>query len=747
MKIRTYLVLMTSAVLIPIIFFSAVAISTLFDTQRDAVLQGARETLHASLLRADADLGNAVMAVKVLAQSENLRTENWSAFYKQAVEADADSKMITVVLDKSGRQRLNTFVPYGTPLVQTVSGKNIGALFASNAPQISNVALGRLSHRHVVSAYLPVTVRSGARYVVAQVMFANHFQQLLPGLRDHDSGVHSVFDRNGNLIASNASSEGEPGTPANLELQRAMMSETEGMIRTTAEGQERYTLYARSALSGWTFTLNLPVSTVEAVPRKAMALMALELLCVVLLTTIAAAFFARRLTRSIQCAFDSATALRQGVLPAPHNSGIWEFEQLQSALHEAGLVLKKVEAERTDLLQREREARSNAETKNATKDQFLAMLGHELRNPLAPISSAAQLLALGGVDEARIKHATSIIVRQVKHMTYLVDDLLDVSRVTRGLIKLDRDVLDMKHILADALEQVRPSITNMHHHFTTAMPDEDVFVMGDHKRLVQIFTNLLGNAAKYTPQGGHIALTVQLQNADVVITVKDDGIGMTPELLGRAFELFAQAERTSERSQGGLGLGLALVRSLVVAHGGKVSAHSNGPGKGSVFTVSLPRVASSERPAPSGATMPRATPKALRILIVDDNRDAANMLGEVVKAIGHLPIVEYNPAKALKRAESERPDVCLLDIGLPQMDGYELARRLRVQHRTPKIVLIAVTGYGQQGDYKQALSSGFDYHFVKPVDTEALSALLSEIARRTTAAEASAPLDFSTSTS
>ncbi|HTH44842.1 MAG TPA: ATP-binding protein, partial [Oxalicibacterium sp.] len=699
------------------------------------------------LLRADADLGNAVMAVKVLAQSENLRTENWSAFYKQAVEADADSKMITMVLDKSGRQRLNTFVPYGTPLAPSMPDRDMSALLASSTPKISNVALGRLSHRHLVSAYLPVTARSGTRYVVAQVMFASHFQQLLPALRDHDSGVHSVFDRNGKLIASNAGSEGEPGTPANLELQRAMMSETEGMIRTTAEGQERYTLYARSALSGWTFTLNLPVSNVEAVPRKAMALMALELLCVVLLTTIAAAFFARRLTRSIQCAFDSATALRQGVLPAPHNSGIREFEQLQSALYEAGLVLKKVEAERADLLKREREARSNAETKNATKDQFLAMLGHELRNPLAPISSAAQLLALGGVDEARIKHATSIIVRQVKHMTYLVDDLLDVSRVTRGLIKLDRDVLDMKHILADALEQVRPSITNMHHHFTTAMPDEDVFVMGDHKRLVQIFTNLLGNAAKYTPQGGHIALTVQLQNADVVITVKDDGIGMTPELLGRAFELFAQAERTSERSQGGLGLGLALVRSLVVAHGGKVSAHSNGPGKGSVFTVSLPRVASSARPAPSGATMPRATPKALRILIVDDNRDAANMLGEVVKAIGHLPIVEYNPAKALKRAESERPDVCLLDIGLPQMDGYELARRLRVQHRTPKIVLIAVTGYGQQGDYKQALSSGFDYHFVKPVDTEALSALLSEIARRTTAAEASAPLDFSTSTS
>jgi CheY-like chemotaxis protein/two-component sensor histidine kinase len=366
------------------------------------------------------------------------------------------------------------------------------------------------------------------------------------------------------------------------------------------------------------------------------------------------------------------------------------------------------------------------------------MLGHELRNPLAPISSAAQLLSMGGLDETRIKRATTIIVRQVKHMTYLVDDLLDVSRVTRGLIKLDRDVLDVKDILADALEQVRPSMTALHHHFTSAVPDEEIFVMGDHKRLVQIFTNLLGNAAKYTPEGGHIALTVQLQSTDVVIAVKDDGIGMTRELLERAFELFAQAERTSERSQGGLGLGLALVKSLVAAHGGTVSADSDGLGKGSIFTISLPRVLNSDRPAHNRESAPSTTPKALRILIVDDNRDAANMLGEVVKALGHIPLVEYNPGKALKRAETERPEVCLLDIGLPQMDGYELARRLRAQTAKAKPILIAVTGYGQQGDCKQALSCGFDYHFVKPVDTEALSAVLCDIAQRVAAVEESA---------
>ncbi|HEX2604113.1 MAG TPA: ATP-binding protein [Oxalicibacterium sp.] len=740
MKIRTYLVLMTSAVLIPIIFFSAVAISALFDSQRDAVLQSARESLNASLLRAETDLSRAVVAVSMLAQSDNLVNENWSQLYTQAKAAGANTGMVTVVLGRDGLQKLNTIAPFGRSLPQSVlSSEDLDTAFAANAPQISNVLFGQMSRRHVISVYLPVTAKSGTRYVVAQGIFADHFKDNLPAMDAHAIGVHSIFDRNGSLIASNALTDSEAGSAARQELRRAMMSEKEGMILNEEEADGRpasYTLFARSPLSGWTFTLDLPVSKVEAVPRHAMVLMALELLCVVFFVAVAAAFFGRRLARSIEGAFDSAAALRQGIVPSPRNSGIREFEALQSALHEAGQVLKDVAARRAELLEREREARSTAETQNATKDQFLAMLGHELRNPLAPISSAAQLLAMNGLDTERNQRATDIIVRQVRHMTYLVDELLDVSRVTRGLIHLERKKLDMRNILADAEEQVQPTIHAMQHRFFSSLPDEAMFVLGDHKRLVQIFTNILANAAKYTPQGGEIRLSMEAKDGNVQVTVTDNGIGMSADLLGRAFDLFAQAERTSERSQGGLGLGLALVKSLVAMHGGSVSAHSDGPGKGSRFVVSLPRVV-------EGSVSQADTDKArisqggsLRILVVDDNHDAANMLGEVLKALGHQPIVEYDPLQALRRVARRQLDVCLLDIGLPTIDGYELARRLRALPSASAAVMIAISGYGQRSDCERALSCGFERHFVKPVDMEALIELLNEIAHRKTAVKA-----------
>jgi signal transduction histidine kinase/ActR/RegA family two-component response regulator len=738
MKIRTYLVLMTSAVLIPIIFFSAVAISTLFDIQRDAVLQDARESLSFSLQRAETDLSNAVMAVTVLAQSENLAAENWARLHAQATAADAGTDMVTVVLDRNGRQMLNTYVPYGRTLPQNISPlKDLDAVFAARSAQVSNVIVGPLSRQHVIWIYLPVKTASGARYLISQGMLASHFKKILPATDARALGVHTVFDRNGTLVASNAPVDGKIGMRAPLELHRAMLSEKNGMVFNDGPGQQppTYTLFARSTLSGWTFTLDLPVSTVEAVPRRAVALMALELLCVVFFATIAAVFFGRRLAHSIDCAFDSAAALRQGVVPASHNHGILEFEALQSALHEAGLVLKQAETQRAELLERERKARSNAEAQNATKDQFLAMLGHELRNPLAPISSAAQLLTLSGLDAANIQRASDIIVRQVKHMTYLVDDLLDVSRVTRGLIHLDRDRLDMRSILSDAAEQVQPAMLAMQHRFVSSMPEQAVFVLGDHKRLVQVFTNILANAAKYTPHGGEIRLAMEIRDERVRVTVTDNGIGMTPRLRERAFDLFAQAERTSERSQGGLGLGLALVKSLVAMHGGSVSAHSEGLGKGSRFTVTLPRLVQDSKPQAHVENAQLGPRRALRVLVVDDNHDAANMLGEVLKALGHDPVVEYDPLKAIERAAHQLPDVCLLDIGLPVMDGFELAHRLRALPASTA-VLIAISGYGQQDDCARALSTGFDHHFVKPVDMEALTTVLDQIARREETAKA-----------
>jgi signal transduction histidine kinase/CheY-like chemotaxis protein len=369
------------------------------------------------------------------------------------------------------------------------------------------------------------------------------------------------------------------------------------------------------------------------------------------------------------------------------------------------------------------------------KDEFLAMLAHELRNPLAPIRAAADLLALSAGESERIRQTSAVIARQVRHLTAMVDDLLDVSRVTRGLVKLEHLVLDARRILLDAVEQVRPLAETRQHQLEVRTPPEPVFISGDAKRLVQVMTNLLNNAVKYTPSPGWIEVTLQPQGAQAVITVRDNGIGMQPDLVETAFELFAQAQRTSDRSQGGLGIGLALVKRLVELHGGHVVAHSEGPGRGSCFTVRLPLLTQPAQPPEPATSAPQiGVPReALKVLVVDDNVDAAQMLALLVETLGHRALVENSSSAALERAVQEPPDVALLDIGLPQVDGYELARRLRAQAGARRMTLVAVTGYGQEQDRERARRAGFDHHLVKPADTTVLASLLEAAAEAATA--------------
>jgi signal transduction histidine kinase len=361
------------------------------------------------------------------------------------------------------------------------------------------------------------------------------------------------------------------------------------------------------------------------------------------------------------------------------------------------------------------------------KDEFLAMLAHELRNPLAPIGAAADLLQRATPSEALVRSTSQIIGRQVRHMTGLIDDLLDVSRVTRGLVELDKAELDVGAIAADAVEQVAPQVEARRQQLEVRLPSAPALVCGDKKRLVQVLANILNNAAKYTQEGGRLRLDVAADEETVRIEVVDNGIGMAPELAARAFDLFVQAERSADRASGGLGLGLALVRSLVKLHGGTVSCDSAGLGKGSRFVVCLPRLAqpqatpAQERAAGAGAA---AVPGSLRILVVDDNEDAADTLAMLLEASGHEVLVEHSPHRALARAADAAPQVCLLDIGLPDMDGAELARHLRARPETADALLVAVTGYGQESDRARTREAGFDHHLVKPIDLDKLQAVL-----------------------
>jgi CheY-like chemotaxis protein/two-component sensor histidine kinase len=310
-------------------------------------------------------------------------------------------------------------------------------------------------------------------------------------------------------------------------------------------------------------------------------------------------------------------------------------------------------------------------------------------------------------------------------MTSLVDDLLDVSRVTRGLVTLARAPVAARTIVDEAIEQVRPLFEARRQSLAVKLADPDATVLGDKARLVQVLANLLNNASKYTPEERRIEVESRAGRDGLVLAVRDEGIGMEPELAGRVFELFAQATRSSDRSQGGLGLGLALVKHLVELHGGTVVCDSPGLGQGSSFVVTLPLMqAAAQRDAELPAAGLSGQPRPARLLVVDDNVDAAATLAMLLEACGYEVMVENDSLRALERARRERPDAALLDIGLPEMDGNELARRLRADPRTRPALLVAITGYGQEQDRRAALEAGFDHHMVKPVDLDKLAAIL-----------------------
>jgi PAS domain S-box-containing protein len=379
--------------------------------------------------------------------------------------------------------------------------------------------------------------------------------------------------------------------------------------------------------------------------------------------------------------------------------------------------------DRARLFAAERAAREAAESANRAKDEFLAMLGHELRNPLAPIVIALDLMKAREGDAT--KKTREIIDRQVTHLARLVDDLLDVSRITQGKVELKKARIEIAPVVARAIELASALLEERRQHLTLSVPDHGLVVDGDPTRLAQVVSNLLTNAAKYTAPGGHIHIEVRRSASRVVLTVRDDGIGISPAMLPRIFDIFAQEHQGSDRSQGGLGLGLTIVKSLVSMHGGTVSALSEGRGKGSLFTVELP-VAGAEKPllVEPSATAQGACRSGFRVLVVDDNADAAEMLSDWLQAAGFEVHAVHDGQAAIDAVESFAPHAVLLDIGLPVLDGFEVARRVRERMLRREPFLIAVTGYGQEADRERSTREGFRAHLVKPVDLDALTNLL-----------------------
>jgi signal transduction histidine kinase len=424
--------------------------------------------------------------------------------------------------------------------------------------------------------------------------------------------------------------------------------------------------------------------------------------------------------------FGDMTAIHTTVLPAESYMRLQGDAQLR-AIARLQQQAAALEAETIQRRQAEAELRQKMEQladADRRKDEFLAMLGHELRNPLAPVTTALQLMRLHSDEPLRVARARETVERQVEHMTRLIDDLLDVSRITRGKIELRHEAVVVSTLITRAVEAARPVIDERGHRLMLDLPDEPVTLSADPARLEQVLANLLNNAAKYTDVGGRIWLRASVDAGQLVVSVKDDGAGLTPAMCDRVFDLFVQVPETGAYAHGGLGIGLTVVRRLVEMHGGTVDARSDGPGQGSEFIVRLPiragsQVAANGQPSDAGlAGLPKR-----RILVVDDNVDAADALAELLRDYGHDVRAVHDGPSAIEQAARHRPDIVLLDIGMPGCDGYEVARRMRTELGL-RSTLVALTGYGEARHRRLSRDAGFDHHVTKPVDIRKLEKLL-----------------------
>lgn len=568
-------------------------------------------------------------------------------------------------------------------------------------------------------------IDGGRRYVLGSVFSPDYFSRVIARRAVPASWKLSVVDREGHFIAR-SSEPARLGDAANPLLMRAADGRTQGLVRyDTSGGVDAYHAFTRSPMSGWIVSVSVPAAEIDGAARRAVTLAAIGMLAALLVAAAAAALFGRRLVNAAHGAAASATALGHGELPPRPRTGIAEFDHLQRCIGDAGHKLAAADAERSAFLQREHQARTLAEQQVRIRDDFLAMLSHELRNPLSGIVGAAQLLRMDEPKPALKRQAQDILMRQTRHLTRIVDDLLDLARLARGKVKLDMEPVELSAVVDATVAALRVAGRVQHDLATRLAP---AWVRADRTRIEQVVTNLVTNALKYTPPGGaiEVALEAHAGTGEAVLTVRDNGVGIAPDLMPRLFDIFVQGKVSLDHAQGGLGIGLSLVRSLVALHGGTIDADSAGTGHGSVFTLRLPLLGhghgetpAASAPPPGAAPMPPAT-----VLLVEDNEDARRTLAAHLEASGYRVLEAGNGIDGLALAQEARPEVAILDIGLPGLDGYQLAARVRADAAARPLRLVALTGYGQAGDRERALEAGFDAHLVKPVKFDELARAL-----------------------
>ncbi len=725
MALRTQLLLPVIVASLPLAVFAAAIMFTLWQYQQNRLEIQQRETAAALASVVEKELASTVRQLEYLGTGPELVRGDFDGFLKRARQVLAIAKEWTnvVLYAKDGQQLVNANFPLPSGR-NTAAQRQIDRVFATGRPAVSDLFLGPASGRWIVAVSVPVSLQGRTIYVLSATLNLGVFDDLLRE-RNTAGGVVSIEDRQLHIISRSPSPEeyrGRPPVPALLEAMRAA---PEGVARFRSyETLEVFTAWTRMPSTGWTVAFSVPSETTDVAFRRHVLLLGSAGLLVFLVAAFAAVFIGRRVSGAIERAAEQAGGVAEGWPPDLPRTGIRELDSLARALEDAAAKLSaearqraKAEHERDKLLALEKAARSAAEAANRSKDEFLAMLGHELRNPLGAVSNAAQVLDREGAKPEQIAFARGVIARQTQHLARLIDDLLDVGRVITGKIYLQRERMELSAAVRGTLDAFEASGKLAGHRVGFDL--DPVWIDGDRTRMEQVVTNLVANALAYTPAGGSVRVSVRRDGGNALLEVADDGIGMSADELGRVFDLFYQGKSELHR-KGGLGLGLTLVHRLVELHGGMVTARSDGPGRGSSFTVRIP---AAEPPAPGEhAPAPRGSARALAVLVVEDNDDARVSLQMVLEADGHTVHTARDGRAGVAEFERLVPDVALIDIGLPEMDGYEVARAIRARHREP--MLIALTGYGQPEDTRRAADSGFDAHLVKPADIGRLRMLL-----------------------
>jgi len=724
LALRSFLLLLIAGSMLPFLVVSGVLLLRVLRDNRAGNERTLLESARQQAAALDAELDATVRTLQALASSASLENDRLSGFDVELrnVVRTQPGWLSVRLLALDGRIVIDTSRPGAQEVGTAVDPPSLEAAVNSGAPVVASLRRGP-NGQLAFGVRVPVNRDGTLRYVLTAVVtpetVARIVSQLAPGQHEW---TRVIVDAGGTVVARTRSPErfvGQPATPSFMERTRAG---GEGFYQDSSlEGAAVYVAFAHSALSGWISSVVVPVAIMDGPLRQSMTALVLVGLALLVASIGAANWLAGRISSEIGSAAQAAEALSRGQ-PVPASSSIVsDVTRLRQALEQAGTLLRQRGDERDRNLAHAEAARAEAEKANLAKDQFLAMLGHELRNPLAPIVTALGLLKARGTTWTK-EHA--VIERQVAHMARLVDDLLDVSRITRGALEIRRDVVALDDVITRATEMAAP-LFERHRHLLEVDVPGGLLVRGDSVRLAQIFCNLLTNAAEYTPNGGQVTVTARRAGADIVVDVTDTGRGISPELAPRIFDLFVQGPRTIDRGEGGLGLGLAIASSLATLHGGRIDARSEGEGRGSTFTVRLP-ARGPDMAEPIGAEpAPAADGQTLRVIVVDDNADATEMLSALLTTSGHTVATAADGPEALRVLETFDADVALIDIGLPVMDGLELARCIHERKGARSPLLVAVTGYGQAEDVARSLAAGFAHHLVKPVDPGVLLPLLS----------------------